>query len=84
MKGPLQYGNGIKAFVICLLTSQMVPLKRAQNMLKSLIGTIISEATMLNYIMRLHLALELWETSAKETVTIQLIFSKKPLDNVLE
>lgn len=71
MKGPLQYGNGIKAFVICLLITQMVALKRTQNMLKTLIGKIISEATMLNYVMRLYTALEQWELSAKETLLKQ-------------
>lgn len=64
-QGPLQYGNGIKAFVICLLVTQMVALKRAQNMLKTLIGKVISETTMLNYVMRLHIALEKWEVSSK-------------------
>ena len=71
MKGPLQYGNGIKAFVICLLISQMVALKRAQNMLKTLIGKLISETTLLDYIMRLHSALEQWEHSAKEKLLRQ-------------
>ncbi len=68
MKGPLQYGNGIKAFVVCLLITQMVALKRAQKMLNTLIGKVISEATLLGYIMRLHLALEKWEASAKEAL----------------
>ena len=71
IKGSLQYGNGIKAFIICLLTSQMMPLKRTQNLLKSMIGKIISETSMLNYIIRLHLALESWEKSAKETLLKQ-------------
>lgn len=68
LKGPLQYGNGIKAFVVCLLITQMVALNRAQKMLNTLIGKVISEATMLGYIMRLHLALEKWEASAKEEI----------------
>ena len=66
MQGPLQYGNGIKAFVICLLVTQMVALQRTQKMLKTLIGRIVSEATLLGYVMRLHLSLEQWELSAKE------------------
>lgn len=70
-QGPLQYGNGIKAFVICLLVTQMVALKRTQNMLKTLLGKIISETTMLSYVMRLHQALESWEQSAKETLLKQ-------------
>jgi len=71
LKGPLQYGNGIKAFVICLMTSQMVAVKRAQGMLNTLIGRVISEATILSYLIRLHVALEQWEISAKETLLKQ-------------
>ena len=71
MKGPLQYGAGIKAFVVCLLVTQMVALKRTQKMLKTLIGKVISEATMLGYIIRLHLALEKWEISSKELLLQQ-------------
>lgn len=70
-QGPLQYGNGIKAFVICLMVTQMVALKRAQNMLKTVIGKIISETTMLSYVIRLHQALEQWEFSAKEMLLKQ-------------
>jgi transposase len=65
LKGPLQYGNGIKAYVIQLLTAQMISLNRAQKMLATLIGKMISEATMLGYIMLLFFALERWEESAK-------------------
>jgi len=71
MQGPLQYGNGIKAFVICLLVTQMVALQRTQKMLKTLIGRIVSEATLLGYVMRLHLSLEQWELSAKEVLLKQ-------------
>lgn len=71
MKGPIQYGSGIKAFVLCLLITQMVALKRAQKMLKTLIGRVISEATMLGYILRLHVALEPWEAWAKEILLQQ-------------
>lgn len=70
-QGPLQYGNGIKAFVICLLVTQMVALKRAQHMLKTLLGKAMSETTMLSDIIRLHQSLEQWELSAKETLLKQ-------------
>jgi len=69
--GPLQYGNGIKAFVVCLLITQMVALKRVQSLLKTLIGKVLSEATLLSYIMRLYNALEQWELTAKETILRQ-------------
>jgi transposase len=65
LKGSLQYGNGIKAYVIQLLTTQMISLNRAQKMVKTLIGEVISQATMLSYIMRLFVALEQWENAAK-------------------
>ncbi|GAH02378.1 unnamed protein product, partial [marine sediment metagenome] len=54
------------------LVSQMVALKRTQNMLKTLIGKALSEATLLSYIMRLHISLEQWEIAAKETLLKQI------------
>lgn len=72
LAGPLQYGNGIKAYVIQLLIAQMLSLGRAAQMVASFIGQVISEATLLSYIMRLHLALADWEKKAK----IQLLAAK--------
>ncbi len=66
MPGPLQYGQGIKGYVVNLLIAQMVPLKRIQSMIQTLIGQIISEATILNYVIQLHMALEQWEQSCVE------------------
>ncbi len=66
MPGPIQYGNGIKAFIINLIVCQMVSLNRVQKLIKSIIGTIISEASMLKFILRLYQALEDWEASAME------------------
>jgi transposase len=63
--GPMQYGNGVKAYVIQLLVAQMLSLSRAAQMVASLIGQVISEATLLSYVMRLHLALFAWEGNAK-------------------
>lgn len=65
MAGPLQYGNGIKAYVIELLIAQMISLNRLSKMLVSFIGQKISEATMLAYIMRLYVALEPWEAATR-------------------
>ena len=66
MPAPLQYGNGIKAFVINLLVTQMVSLNRAVGLVQVMSGIKLSEATCLNYIQRLHDALEPWEAGAKE------------------
>lgn len=66
MPGPLQYGNGIKAYVICLLVAQMVSVKRVAKMLASMIGQLLSEATLLSYVMRLYVALETWEIDTKK------------------
>ena len=35
MPGPLQYGNGLKAYIISLLVCQMISLNRVQKMIKS-------------------------------------------------
>ncbi len=62
--GPLQYGAGIKAYALNLLIAQMLSLKRVQQSLETLLGQVISEATILEYVMLLHLALEQWEKTA--------------------
>ena len=66
MPGPLQYGNGIKSFVINLLVTQMVSLNRAVGLVQAMSGIKLSEATCLVYIQRLHDALDPWEAKAKE------------------
>lgn len=66
LSGPLQYGPGIKAFVLNLLIAQMVSLNRIQKSMQTLIGQTISQATILKYAMQLHLALALWEREATE------------------
>jgi hypothetical protein len=66
MFGPLQYGPGIKGYVVNLLVAQMVSLKRVQQMIQTLIGQILSEATILKYVIQLYLALERWEQSSVE------------------
>jgi len=64
--GPLQYGCGIKAYALNLLIAQMLSLKRLQQSIQTLIGLVISEATILKYVLQLHQALERWERSAIE------------------
>jgi transposase len=66
MPGPLQYGSGIKAYMINLLIAQMISLNRVQKLVKALIGKTISEATILKYVLQLYAALEVWEQAAVE------------------
>lgn len=66
MPGKLQYGNGIKAFAIHLIISQMVALNRVQKQIAAMIDTVISEASLLKYVLRLYQALEDWEVKAIE------------------
>jgi len=68
MPGPLQYGAGVKAYVLNLLIAQMVSLKRVQQSIKTLIGQVISEATILKYVLQLHHCLQRWEQSAVEQI----------------
>ena len=68
MPGPIQYGNGLKAFAINLLVTQMVALNRVQTLLTSLLDVVIAEATLLKFVMRLHHALEGWEQQAIEAL----------------
>ncbi len=64
--GPVQYGAGVKAYVLNLVIAQMISLKRAQYAIQSLIGLMLSEATILKYVMQLHQALARWEHTAIE------------------
>ena len=66
MQGPLQYGVGLKAFVINLLVCQMVSLNRVQKLVNAMIGEVIAESTLLKFVLRLYQALEAWELDAKE------------------
>jgi len=69
--GPVQYGAGIKAYALHLLIAQMVSLKRVQHSIQSLIGLVISEATILKYVLQLHLALARWEQMAIDRILTQ-------------
>ena len=66
--GPVQYGSGIKAYALNLLLAQMIALKRVQQSIHTLIGQLISEATILKYVLQLHLALERWERLSIERI----------------
>ena len=71
LSGPLQYGTGIKAFVLHLLIAQMVALKRVQHTLATLIEQIVSEATLLKWVLQLHHALAEWERTAIDQLLAQ-------------
>ena len=66
MPGPLQYGPGIKAYLVHLLIAQMLSLKRVAQSMHALIGRTLSEATLLGYVAQLHHALAEWERHAIE------------------
>ncbi len=66
MPGPLQYGAGIIAYTVHLLISQMVALRRTAQLLKVMTGRLISEATLLAWVMRVHVSLTEWEQVAIE------------------
>jgi len=63
--GPLQYGVGLKAYVINMIVCQMVALGRVQTLVKSMVGFTLAESTMLRFILRLHQVLAPWEQTAK-------------------
>ena len=71
LQGPLQYGNGLKAYIIQLVIAQMVALNRVQKMVKALIGQLMSEASILKYIMQLPLALADWEKLSVDKLLTQ-------------
>ena len=66
VSGKLQYGSGVKAYIINLLVAQMIPLRRTAQLLESMLGQTLSPSTLLGYISKLHDLLEPWETEAKQ------------------
>lgn len=68
MQGKLQYGNGLKAFAIHLIVGQMVALNRVQKQISAMINVVISEATLLKFVLRLYLSLENWEADAAKII----------------
>ncbi|MCC6220853.1 MAG: hypothetical protein IT291_06410 [Deltaproteobacteria bacterium] len=70
MPGPLQYGFGVKAFALNLVTARMVAISRVQKMLATLLGVTISESTILGYILQIYKHLEDWEKSAKRAILL--------------
>jgi transposase len=68
MPGLLQYGKGLKAYIINLIICQMISLHRVQKMVKTLIGEVIAEATLLKFVLHLYQRLENWENKAIETL----------------
>ena len=68
MPGPLQYGNGLKAYIISLLVCQMLSLNRASKMVATMMGNVIAQASLLKFVLRLHLALEKWEVASIEAL----------------
>jgi transposase len=71
LSDPLQYGSGIKAYVLNLLLAQRLSLKRVQQSLHTLIDRLISEATILQDVMQLHRTLAAWEQAAIEQILSQ-------------
>jgi len=70
LHGPLQYGPGVKAYILNLLVAQMISLNRIQKSIKTLIGMAISEATILKYVSQLYLTLEAWEKSSVDQLLL--------------
>ena len=70
VKGPLQYGNGLKAYVLNMLVCQMVALSRVQKGVAAMIGQTLSEATLLKFVLQLNEALADWEKEAIQQLTL--------------
>lgn len=62
--GPMQYGIGLQALIIHLLTFQLVPLNRVLKTLEAMYRLTLSPTTLIGYILKLHKNLEVWEKEA--------------------
>ena len=79
MPGPLQYGPGIKAYVVrILLIAQMLSLKRVAQSMHALIGRTLSEATLLGYVAQLHHALAEWEATPSSAFAMPAMHVDEP------
>ncbi len=54
----IQYGTNIKSLAIYMIQSQLIPLKRAQELLRNMFHIEISQGTLLNWTQELHKKLE--------------------------
>lgn len=72
MQGPLQYGNGIKAYIINLIITQMIALNRVQQLVYGLINQLISESTLIKYVLQLYHRLERWELDSIQAIIREL------------
>ena len=61
----LEYGDGIRAYVVNLVIAQMVALARVSAMVKTIVGVALSESTILSFIMRVYKGLEEWEQQTR-------------------
>ena len=68
LMGPMQYGSGVKAYVLNLLVTQMVSLNRVGKLMHSILGQLMSEATMLRFVMELNDRLQRWENATIEAL----------------
>jgi transposase len=61
MHGPVQYGTSIKIMIIDFLCVQMMSLQRTQEHLQGLLKRIMSQASMLKYLIKFSDSLKEWE-----------------------
>ena len=62
---PVQYGPGVKAWVVYLREYQLLPLERTRELMEDLLGTGLSEATVYGAVQECHQKLEETEEAIK-------------------
>lgn len=65
---PVQYGENMQALITYLTNYQLIPLERAAEILRDIIGQNVSEGTLVNVNNRLHQKLEEAESSIKQQI----------------
>jgi len=68
VNAPVQYGSGIKALAIYLIVQQLLPVQRAQQIFKDILGLELSQATLQNYTVEGYHGLETTENEIKEQI----------------
>jgi hypothetical protein len=70
--GPKQYGIGLQALIVHLLTYQLVPLNRVLKTLEAMYRITLSPTTLIGYVLKLHNNLEVWEKEAIDFIKEQI------------
>ena len=72
---PLRYGLGMKAFVLHLMVTQLLPLKRLLSTVGNLFQVAPAEKTLIKWLLNLHKSLTDWEEEATRRLLLSPVLN---------